>query len=283
MESYNEIVLIRAHNHNCKPSEPQQRVKRHHFKVRSGCETCRTRRIKCDETKPTCIRCLKLGRSCVYDRVKTFIPQDRTATVQTAKNFPSLSGKLNIPQGDTDEQRFFDYYLQSKKSRFANTVVTLPVMNITIAYLNLVPQIAQTSQTVRHAISASASAEEHLLRQEDAPDWLIRQQERYFKSTVNAILKDDLSIEELLMCCLLLFAYSCFTSDYKAVELHFQSGLRLVEERKQTSRASFLCDVERALIDLQLTLTTIYQGECPIPVEECHPHASKRGIPVGCV
>lgn len=35
-----------------------------HPKVRSGCLTCKQRRLKCDETKPTCQRCLKSGREC---------------------------------------------------------------------------------------------------------------------------------------------------------------------------------------------------------------------------
>lgn len=35
-----------------------------HPKVRSGCLTCKSRRLKCDETKPCCQRCLKSGREC---------------------------------------------------------------------------------------------------------------------------------------------------------------------------------------------------------------------------
>ncbi|KAH6705338.1 hypothetical protein BKA61DRAFT_492688 [Leptodontidium sp. MPI-SDFR-AT-0119] len=31
---------------------------------RGGCHTCRIRRVKCDETKPACIRCKKFGRVC---------------------------------------------------------------------------------------------------------------------------------------------------------------------------------------------------------------------------
>lgn len=35
-----------------------------HPKVRSGCFTCKQRRLKCDETKPSCLRCGKSGREC---------------------------------------------------------------------------------------------------------------------------------------------------------------------------------------------------------------------------
>ncbi|KAF4632937.1 hypothetical protein G7Y89_g5186 [Cudoniella acicularis] len=33
-------------------------------KVKSGCITCKARRVKCDETKPQCVRCQKFGRVC---------------------------------------------------------------------------------------------------------------------------------------------------------------------------------------------------------------------------
>lgn len=37
-----------------------------HKRTRSGCFTCRTRRIKCDEGRPICERCRKGSRDCVY-------------------------------------------------------------------------------------------------------------------------------------------------------------------------------------------------------------------------
>ncbi|KAL4797097.1 hypothetical protein BDV19DRAFT_359701 [Aspergillus venezuelensis] len=37
-----------------------------HKRTRSGCFTCRSRRIKCDETRPICERCRKGSRECVY-------------------------------------------------------------------------------------------------------------------------------------------------------------------------------------------------------------------------
>ncbi|KIW06043.1 uncharacterized protein PV09_03219 [Verruconis gallopava] len=35
-------------------------------RTRSGCYTCRNRRVKCDETRPICERCRKGNRDCVY-------------------------------------------------------------------------------------------------------------------------------------------------------------------------------------------------------------------------
>jgi hypothetical protein len=37
-----------------------------HRRTRSGCYMCRSRRVKCDETRPICERCRKGNRECVY-------------------------------------------------------------------------------------------------------------------------------------------------------------------------------------------------------------------------
>lgn len=37
-----------------------------HAKVRTGCETCKKRRVKCDEVRPVCSRCMEAQRNCVY-------------------------------------------------------------------------------------------------------------------------------------------------------------------------------------------------------------------------
>ncbi|KAF6814442.1 C6 finger domain-containing protein [Colletotrichum musicola] len=37
-----------------------------HRRTRSGCYMCRSRRVKCDETRPVCDRCRKGSRECIY-------------------------------------------------------------------------------------------------------------------------------------------------------------------------------------------------------------------------
>ncbi|KAH8883251.1 hypothetical protein GQ53DRAFT_798456 [Thozetella sp. PMI_491] len=43
-------------------------------KVKTGCTTCRARKIKCDETKPSCNQCTRAGKKCAYAHV----PQARS-------------------------------------------------------------------------------------------------------------------------------------------------------------------------------------------------------------
>ncbi|KAL1797969.1 hypothetical protein ACET3X_004575 [Alternaria dauci] len=38
--------------------------RKHHAKVKTGCRTCKVRHVKCDETKPKCLKCTSTGRKC---------------------------------------------------------------------------------------------------------------------------------------------------------------------------------------------------------------------------
>ena len=44
--------------------KPGERKRARAPKVRSGCKTCRVRRVKCDETRPSCLKCSSTGRTC---------------------------------------------------------------------------------------------------------------------------------------------------------------------------------------------------------------------------
>ncbi|KAI4862078.1 hypothetical protein F4820DRAFT_36962 [Hypoxylon rubiginosum] len=46
-------------------NRPPVRRRANHAKVRTGCVTCKNRRVKCDEGKPQCLRCEKSGFLCV--------------------------------------------------------------------------------------------------------------------------------------------------------------------------------------------------------------------------
>ncbi|PSN60164.1 hypothetical protein BS50DRAFT_626142 [Corynespora cassiicola Philippines] len=45
----------------------EYKKRRMHKKVKSGCLMCREKRVKCDEGKPTCARCERNDRECIYE------------------------------------------------------------------------------------------------------------------------------------------------------------------------------------------------------------------------
>ncbi|KAJ8062928.1 hypothetical protein OCU04_008175 [Sclerotinia nivalis] len=64
---------------------PKETTRRPHKKSRYGCKSCKTRRLKCDETKPTCANCSKSNIVCEY----LFLPFNRPAlSASPAKKLP---------------------------------------------------------------------------------------------------------------------------------------------------------------------------------------------------
>ncbi|OGM49882.1 hypothetical protein ABOM_001544 [Aspergillus bombycis] len=56
------------------PTEPKAKVR-----TRSGCNTCRRRRVKCDESHPTCARCQRSKNRCSYELQLQWEDEMRTA------------------------------------------------------------------------------------------------------------------------------------------------------------------------------------------------------------
>ncbi|KAJ5273794.1 hypothetical protein N7478_008919 [Penicillium angulare] len=80
------------------------------LKSRLGCKTCKSRRVKCGEEKPKCIRCTKTGRKCEYDNKKGL---DRFSSAPGLE----LSNLFDSPLSSTPntvwrERRAFAYYFQ---------------------------------------------------------------------------------------------------------------------------------------------------------------------------
>ena len=87
-------------------------------KVKSGCRTCKIRKVKCDEAKPQCRRCNSTGRPCGgYGRNNS---PSSTITLVSAKTSPG-SGEVYYGMDawleSEVERRSFDFFLNHASSR----------------------------------------------------------------------------------------------------------------------------------------------------------------------
>ncbi|EUC36145.1 hypothetical protein COCCADRAFT_88870 [Bipolaris zeicola 26-R-13] len=97
---------------------PGEQVK--HRRTRSGCFTCRQRRVKCDENHPVCERCHKGGRECVYpdsqSSQKSTRSGSKSAKSSSADNISSPEdreedAKERLPsiRDEDEEEDYVDY------------------------------------------------------------------------------------------------------------------------------------------------------------------------------
>jgi hypothetical protein len=67
-------------------SNLQSSARRGHFKSRLGCFNCKRRRVKCNELRPFCSPCIRLGLSCAYPA-----PAPPTAALRSSPTLLSLT------------------------------------------------------------------------------------------------------------------------------------------------------------------------------------------------
>ncbi|OJJ68319.1 hypothetical protein ASPBRDRAFT_33595 [Aspergillus brasiliensis CBS 101740] len=83
-----------------KPAPPRPK-KTNIIRSRNGCKSCRSRRTKCDERKPTCGTCARLGKNCDYARPAF---KFQVATVENPKSSPKALATAtvsNVPPEET--------------------------------------------------------------------------------------------------------------------------------------------------------------------------------------
>ncbi|KAK4206691.1 hypothetical protein QBC37DRAFT_380850 [Rhypophila decipiens] len=108
-------------------STKQLRRKKYHKRSRKGCLTCRKRRVKCDEGRPVCIKCLVLGLSCHYDatpRIPSTPAISRNQTVGSPRGQLAPSTVLPVDMV-LASPRFLNDYMQYR-NRVRATVPISP-------------------------------------------------------------------------------------------------------------------------------------------------------------
>ncbi|KAI8154970.1 Aspercryptin biosynthesis cluster-specific transcription regulator atnN [Colletotrichum sp. SAR 10_86] len=126
-------------------------------KVRTGCITCKRRRVKCDEAKPTCHNCIKRKVPCegyiTEPRASKTPPKQaarspRSAVVAISPRVvePSYEGLVFTSQLQRDH---FDHWLW-----FAGDTLVFPSELIT----ETIPQLARSDAGVRNAAFAIGAA-----------------------------------------------------------------------------------------------------------------------------
>ncbi|KAI0477101.1 hypothetical protein GGR56DRAFT_691288 [Xylariaceae sp. FL0804] len=131
-------------------------------KVRTGCLTCKTRKVKCDEGKPACLRCTSTGRRCDgYLAAQSRIaPGSGTGTGAGAgaglalawhrprQLFPHATGS-GPGAGARDERRALQFFSEAAAPFLAGPQAGDPYF-----WTHLVLQFSSFEPAVRHAVVA---------------------------------------------------------------------------------------------------------------------------------
>ncbi|KAF2684444.1 hypothetical protein K458DRAFT_388919 [Lentithecium fluviatile CBS 122367] len=207
----------------------KQRKRAKHTRSRKGCLVCRIRRVRCDETRPACLKCTSTGRTCegysvACDQAPTHVILPRT--ISTALSDDPL------------EKRSLSYFRIRTTRQFA-----APFDDE--FWSRLVLQVGAYEPCVRLAIVALGALhesfdEEHQgckttkARKRYASTSWDYACEYYSKaiSTLNTHIHchswDGLDVS--LLCCILCVGFEWLCGNYKSASVHLSSGLLILRQ-----------------------------------------------------
>ncbi|KAH7094494.1 hypothetical protein FB567DRAFT_556095 [Paraphoma chrysanthemicola] len=100
-----------------------------------GCESCRARKVKCDEAKPTCTRCIKSGLECKYRDAADLLFRNQTATAaqRAEDSWRKRSKSHQRTQSDTsaNSDAASSHSLHSRSETYARSPNDLRGTNLT--------------------------------------------------------------------------------------------------------------------------------------------------------
>ncbi|KAI4750505.1 hypothetical protein E4T52_16938 [Aureobasidium sp. EXF-3400] len=227
------------------------------LKVRTGCITCKIRKVKCDEEKPSCKRCTDARRKCdgyaiqpERKSVKSAAPSDR-AVVHSTQNRPSppttsiphravrrlAPAKLIVdaaflsPAVSGEDSPWIEYFSVRTGPALSNVLVHT-FWSFTL------PQLSASEPAIRHALIALSAA--HVRFETDAannhsvhnaidPNFILRHYKESIKQLKLYLSRDPRSLDYALLCCLLFISMECIYGNRILVVGHLQNGLNMLK------------------------------------------------------
>ncbi|PYH45836.1 Zn(II)2Cys6 transcription factor [Aspergillus saccharolyticus JOP 1030-1] len=204
---------------------------------RTGCRTCRARRVKCDETPGACQQCTSTGRVCDgYEAQRLPLPSRKKTTMVPCRSSAVATGFCFVTT--SDEKRCFSYFqLRSISHLIASFDNPL--------WEKLVLQMSYNEPAVYHAVVALGSIhqdlEQHGLpipvsgqRPDTALSRFATEQSlrSYSLLTKRRASQDPALRQVVLVCCLLFTLAELLYARPATASVHLSGGLKILREHK---------------------------------------------------
>lgn len=212
----------------------------------------RVRRVKCDEGKPSCLRCSSSGRQCdgyadPFQARNTFVLPSRPFARTSGNNSNSdlvpgpesdlqisAYATLGLPSDGLD-RRYLDHFRHNSIQDFSNFIDA----NL---WSNYILRVSVFTPAVKHAVLALSaqhqvflkyghSSAQNFLTTDDPISFYSRDQYsraiRSLYSRLDRSTGDTTTTEEALVTCLLFIIYETIQGNYNAALVHLEGGLSM--------------------------------------------------------
>ncbi|KAL0939985.1 C6 zinc finger domain protein [Colletotrichum truncatum] len=191
-------------------------------KVKTGCITCKIRRVKCDEARPACNRCVSTGRKCDGYVAP---PAGTYSWAQLLRIRPPLTQAASEP-----ELRALSFF----RSAVA-PVLAGPLDNY--FWTHLVTQVSHQEKAARHAVLAISSLYEKF--KENPLDRISGEKNTFAVSNYNEAIKylrTTDNLETVLLVCLLFTCIDMLRGECKGAINHCRHGINILNGSSSKSR-----------------------------------------------
>ncbi|KAJ5617595.1 hypothetical protein N7537_002709 [Penicillium hordei] len=207
-----------------------------HKKSKTGCKTCKIRRVKCDEGRPACRRCVSTSRVCdgygIWGGGGTPYGQPQSNQALSVYCTPVPAGNLSH-----EEQLCFDWLIKRTARKFAGLFPS-------DFWESLIFQASAQEPAVRHAVIALASA--HRLQQQyvtglnkyDVERFTLLQYNKAIQHLRTNTTNDSYSLRVALITCMLFITLEYMRGQYQMGCAHLQYGMKLLSDISATRSLS---------------------------------------------
>ncbi|KFZ01894.1 hypothetical protein V501_09738 [Pseudogymnoascus sp. VKM F-4519 (FW-2642)] len=239
-----------GHELNAVVEEKVKRARKGVSKSKTGCFTCRVRHIKCDETRPSCIRCTETGRQCDYLNPALAVPPPpkpvkRLSSLSNQQISPSTSSNSDsiktvimpprlrlypriLPQLHPEEIQNFDYFQNVCAKDFAGYFQGS-------LWEKLVLRTAYEEPCIRHAVVALGSLHRAQTYPADirnnisAPDSSVRYYRKAIVTLNQRLESCSMSWELAILSSLIFLAHELLLGHDAVAFMHLKSGFRMLK------------------------------------------------------
>ncbi|KAF2806269.1 uncharacterized protein BDZ99DRAFT_362968, partial [Mytilinidion resinicola] len=207
-------------------------------KVRTGCLTCKIRRVKCDEKKPSCFRCTSTGRKC------DGYPQDISDLQFKVTVFQQLSNRrpgLPMLSGLGDNVQYLEFYHACARPTLSSHFDSEFWSRISL-------QLAQSEPAIRHALIALGylhKTESGNLRDartrfaaRSENKILLLNYNKAVKHLADRMVEPSYTPEIGLVTCLLFICIEYMRGNWATAFMHLTNGLNIISAWRKTHAIS---------------------------------------------
>ncbi|OBT64291.1 hypothetical protein VE03_06737 [Pseudogymnoascus sp. 23342-1-I1] len=241
-------------------TDTKKRPRARILRSKSGCRTCRIRKVKCDERRPACGKCASTGRTC--DWFAPDSPVDPGTSIERRRIVP-------LAEATILERRSFDFF-SSRTVRDLAWLFDSDLWEFTIL------QMSQSEKALRHAAVALSSLQEAEetygmpISKDRAGDVRHRFAARHYNLAIHYLSEGMSTGAEnaritTLITCLVFIHIELLRGRYTESLTHLRSGLQILEGGKaEASGNNDILEDEIRKAFQKLDLQSAHFGE-PIP------------------